>query len=93
MISERSKRLAVRRRRGQVLGLALRSKAQQREMRARGGGDPCAAERAQAYRVHIEWRFVSTHLGTGRPISFGRPAQALMRATYPPRGAAGWTAI
>src|ERR1700726_60885 len=58
MISERIKAaLAVRRHRGQVLGLALQSKAQQRRLRARARAalSRAAIERAEAYRVHIEW--------------------------------------
>jgi hypothetical protein len=81
MISERIKAaLAVRRRQGQVLGLALQSKAQQRRLRARARAalSRAATERAEAYRVHIEWALRQPGIyGTGRLISFRAAANQL----------------
>src|ERR1700726_4804417 len=58
LISERIKAaLARSKNRGKKLGLALQSKAQQRRLRARARAalSRAAIERAEAYRVHIEW--------------------------------------
>jgi hypothetical protein len=81
MISERIRAaLAVRRRQGQVLGFALRSKAQQRRLRARGRAAIRAAalQRAEAYRVHIEWALRQPPAyPTTRPISFAAAAHQL----------------
>lgn len=87
MISERIKAaLAVSRRQGQVLGFALRSKAQQRDLRARARAavTRAAMERAEAYRVHIEWALRQPSIyGTGRPISFLGAAKQLNHRNVP----------
>jgi len=81
MISERIKAaLAVIKERGQVLGFATRSPAQQRRLRsrARAGVQRAARDRAEAYRVHIEWALRQPAIyGTRRPISFRAAANQL----------------
>jgi len=81
MISERIKAaLAVIKDRGQVLGFTLRSKAQQRRLRARARAAVkiAALERAEAYRVHIEWALRQPPAyRTTRPISFRAAAHQL----------------
>jgi len=81
MISERIRAaLAIRRQQGEVLGFALRSKAQQRQMRARGRAAirTAALQRAEAYRVHIEWALRQPPAyPTSRPISFAAAANQL----------------
>lgn len=88
MISERTKAgLAVCRRQGQVLGFTSRSKAQQRRLRARARAavQTAALERAEAYRVHIEWALRQPPAyRTGRPISF-RAAANQLNACHLPR--------
>jgi DNA invertase Pin-like site-specific DNA recombinase len=87
MISERIQAaLAVRRRRGQVFGFALRSKAQQRRMRARARAalSRAARQRAEAYRVHIEWALRQPPAyRTTRPISFRAAANQLNARNLP----------
>jgi hypothetical protein len=87
MISERIKAaLAVWRRRGQVLDLALQSKAQQRRLRARACAalSRAAVERAEAYRVHIERALRQPGIyGTGRPSSFRAAANRLNDRNLP----------
>jgi DNA invertase Pin-like site-specific DNA recombinase len=91
MISERTKAgLAVAKLRGTKFGLALRSKAYRRRLNALGGAalTKAAVERAEAYRVHIEWAFRQpTVYGDGRPISFRAAANRLNeRNLESPRG-------
>jgi DNA invertase Pin-like site-specific DNA recombinase len=79
MISERAKAAAaVSKRKGKKFGLQLRSKAWQRRVSALGRAALVkeAVERAQAYRVHIEWAFRQPGLDGG-PISYRAAAEAL----------------
>jgi DNA invertase Pin-like site-specific DNA recombinase len=60
LISERNKAAAAaRKRKGLKFGLALRSKAWRRRVSALGSAalSKAALERAEAYRLHIEWAF------------------------------------
>jgi hypothetical protein len=60
VISERAKAAAaVAKRRGKKSGLQLRSKSERRRVSALGRAVLVqeAIERAEAYRVHIEWAF------------------------------------
>jgi DNA invertase Pin-like site-specific DNA recombinase len=74
MISERLKAaLAVAKAKGMKFGLARCSKARQRIVIAMGHAALRKAEmeRAEAYRLHIEWAFRQPSVfGGGRPISF-----------------------
>src|SRR5450432_406146 len=79
MISERIKAAkAVAKRRGQKSGLALRSKAERRRVVALGMAacQKAADERAEAYRLHIEWALRQPGLN-GRPIAFTAAATKL----------------
>ncbi len=79
MISERSKAAAeVAKRKGKKFGLQLRSKSWQRRVSAMGRAALVkeAMERAQAYRVYIEWAFARPGLDGG-PISYRAAAQKL----------------
>jgi DNA invertase Pin-like site-specific DNA recombinase len=72
MISERIKvAIAAAKRRGKKFGLQLRSKAWQRRVSALGRAalSKAAMERAEAYRLHIEWAFRQPGVD-GRPISY-----------------------
>ena len=79
MISERVKSAAVLQKlRGQKFGWALRPKAWHRKICAlsRAAASRAATERAEAFRVHIEWALRQP--GTmGRPISFSAAAKKL----------------
>ena len=81
MISERSKAAAaVRKRKGLTSGFALRSKAYIRRLSAQSNAiqRKAATERAEAYRLHIEWAFRQPGVfGTARPISFRAAAKKL----------------
>jgi DNA invertase Pin-like site-specific DNA recombinase len=71
MISERTKAgLAAAKRKGQKFGLAFRSKAWRRRISALGSAalTKAARERAEAYRLHIEWALRQPGM-YGRPIS------------------------
>src|ERR1700730_15789594 len=74
LISERNRAAAAaRKRKGLKFGLALRSKAWRRRVSALGGAalSKAALERAEAYRLHIEWAFRQPGVyGSTRPISF-----------------------
>jgi DNA invertase Pin-like site-specific DNA recombinase len=74
MISERIKAAcAIRKAKGMKFGLARCSKARQRIVTAMGHAALRKAEmeRAEAYRLHIEWAFRQPSVfGGGRPISF-----------------------
>jgi DNA invertase Pin-like site-specific DNA recombinase len=79
MISERIKAAkAVAKRRGQKSGLALRSKAERRRVVAlsMAACQKAADERAEAYRLHIEWALRQPGLN-GRPIAFTAAATKL----------------
>ena len=79
MISERIKAaLAVAKRKGKKFGVHLRSKAWQRRVSALGRAAlvNAAIERAEAYRLHIEWAFRQPGIN-GRPISFCSAAKRL----------------
>ena len=69
-------------RNGQKSGLALRSKAEVRRVVALGMAacQKAADERAEAYRLHIEWAFRQPGVyGTGRPISFRGYSNVFLR--------------
>jgi len=79
MISERIKAAkAVAKRKGQKFGLALRSKTERRRVVALGiaAWEKAAVERAEAYRLHIEWALRQPGL-YGRPIAFTAAARQL----------------
>jgi len=81
LISERCKAsAAVLKSKGKKFGLAVRSKAWRRRVSALGGAalSKAATERAEAYRLHIEWAFRQPGVyGSGRPISFRAAANRL----------------
>jgi len=79
MISERIKAAkAAAKCKGQKSGLALRSKAERRRVVALGMAacQKAADERAEAYRLHIEWALRQPGLN-GRPIAFMAAAKQL----------------
>jgi DNA invertase Pin-like site-specific DNA recombinase len=79
MISERTKAgLATAKRRGRKLGVAARSKAWRRRVRALGNAAIAkkAMERAEAYRPYIEWALRQPGMN-GRPISYTSAANRL----------------
>jgi DNA invertase Pin-like site-specific DNA recombinase len=81
MISERCKAsAAVLMRKGKKFGFAVRTKAWRRRVGALGRAAliKAAMERAEAYRLHIEWAFRQQGLhGSARPISFRAAANKL----------------
>jgi hypothetical protein len=81
MISERIKAaLAVAKAKGRKRGLAKCSKAWQRRVTALGHAaiKKAALERAEAYRLHVEWAFRQPNpYSSARPISFYRAANVL----------------
>ncbi len=93
MISERIKAAkAVAKRKGQKFGLALRSKAERRRVAALGKAawEKAAVERAEAYRLHIEWALRQPGLYE-RPIAFSAAASKLNeRSIESPMGGC-WT--
>jgi DNA invertase Pin-like site-specific DNA recombinase len=79
LISQRCKAAAaVAKRKGQKFGIALRSKAWQRRViaLAHAAWSKAAMERAEAYRLHIEWALRQPG-ENGRPISFRSAANKL----------------
>jgi DNA invertase Pin-like site-specific DNA recombinase len=79
MISERCKAAAARlKARGTKFGLAVRPKAEQRRISQLGRAalTRLATERAEAYRLHIEWALRQPGMH-GRPISFRAAAISL----------------
>jgi hypothetical protein len=79
MISERIKvAIAAAKRRGRKFGVQLRSKAWQRRVSALGRAAlvKAANERAEAYRLHIEWAFRQAGVD-GRQISYRGAADKL----------------
>ncbi len=85
LISERVKSAAVLQKlRGQKFGWALRSKAWHREIcaRSRVAARRAATERAEAYRLHIEWALRQP--GTkGRLITYSSAAKRLNERQIP----------
>ena len=80
MISERLKAaFAAAKRRGKKFGLQLHSKVVQRRIIALGHAaqTKAAMERAEAFRLHIEWALRQPSLISGRQISFASAAQKL----------------
>jgi DNA invertase Pin-like site-specific DNA recombinase len=81
MISERTKAaISVAKAKGKKRGLAKCSKAWQRRVTALGQAaiQKAALERAEAYRLHVEWAFRQPNpYSNARPISFYRAAGAL----------------
>ena len=79
MISERCKvAIAAAKRKGRKFGVQLRSKAWQRRVSALGRAalSKAAMERAEAYRLHIEWAFRQPGINGG-PISYRAAADQL----------------
>ena len=79
MISERVKAAkAAAKRRGQKFGLALLSKAEHRRIVSLSVAamDKAAAERAEAYRLHVEWALRQPGKN-GRPTTFNSAANRL----------------
>ena len=79
LISERCKAAAAtQKRKGQKFGLALRSKAWRRRVSAQGSAalTKVAVERAEAYRMHIEWALRQPGIG-GRAITLRAAANKL----------------
>jgi DNA invertase Pin-like site-specific DNA recombinase len=79
MIAERVKAATeIAKSQGRKFGLQLRSKSWQRHVSALGRAALCreADERAQAYRVYIEWA-LNRSRPDGRPISFSAAAKNL----------------
>ena len=81
MISERIKAaMAVAKAKGKKRGLAKCSKAWQQRVTALGHAaiQKAALERAEAYRLHVEWAFRQPNpYSNARPISFNRAANVL----------------
>jgi hypothetical protein len=79
MISERIKAAkAAAKRKGQKFGLALRPKAERRRVSllGRAACAKAAMERAEAYRLHVEWALRQPGVN-GRPITFCAAARVL----------------
>jgi DNA invertase Pin-like site-specific DNA recombinase len=79
LISQRCKAAAaVMKRKGQKFGIALRSKAWKRRVIALAhvASSKAAMERAEAYRLHIEWALRQPGQ-SGKPISFRAAANKL----------------
>jgi DNA invertase Pin-like site-specific DNA recombinase len=90
LISERNKAAAAARKlRGQHFGLQTVSKAEQRRISAlgRAAKSKAATERAEAYRVHIEWALRQPGFYPERRISFNCAADKLNeRSIEGPKG-------
>jgi DNA invertase Pin-like site-specific DNA recombinase len=94
MISERVKAaFAAARRKGKKFGIALRSKAERRRIIALGHAaqTKAAMERAEAYRLHIEWALRQPSLISGRQISFESAAQKLNERNIQCAGGGRWS--
>jgi DNA invertase Pin-like site-specific DNA recombinase len=94
MISERIKAaFAAARRKGKKFGIELRSKAERRRIIALGHAaqTKAAMERAEAYRLYIEWALRQPSLTSGRPISFESAAQKLNERNIQCAGGGRWT--
>jgi DNA invertase Pin-like site-specific DNA recombinase len=93
LISERNKAAAAaRRRRGVQNGIHSLSKAEQRRIAALGRAAiaKAAMERAEAFRLHIEWALRQPGL-RGKRISFNRAAEKLNERNIESPGAGTWT--
>lgn len=93
MISERIKAAkAVAKRKGQKFGFELRSKAERRRVIALGiaAWKKAAVERAEAYRLHIEWALRQPGL-YGRPIAFSSAARKLNERNIESPMGRSWT--
>jgi DNA invertase Pin-like site-specific DNA recombinase len=85
---------AVRKRKGHRFGLALRSKTERRQVNALGRAalTKLANERAEAYRLHIEWALRQPDVyGNGRPISFRAAANKLNERNIESATGARWS--
>jgi DNA invertase Pin-like site-specific DNA recombinase len=95
MISERIKAAkAIAKRRGQKSGLALRSRAERRRVAAMGKAAcaKAADERAEAYRLHIEWALRQPGLDA-RPIAFTAAATKLNARNIESPMGGRWTGV
>jgi hypothetical protein len=95
MISERIKAAkAVAKRKGQKFGFELRSKAERRRVIALGiaAWEKAAVERAEAYRLHIEWALRQPGL-YGRPIAFSSAAGKLNERNIESPMGGRWTGL
>lgn len=93
MISERIKAAhAAAKRKGRKFGMALFSKTERRRVSAMGSAAliRLAAERAEAYRLHIEWAFRQPGM-YGRPISRRAAAKKLNERNIPCAMGGRWT--
>jgi DNA invertase Pin-like site-specific DNA recombinase len=93
LISQRCRAAAViAKSKGKKFGLALRSKAWRRRVTALAHAalSKAADERAEAYRLHIEWAFRQPGLN-GRPISFRAAANKLNERNIESAMGARWT--
>ena len=93
MISERCRAaMLVRKLRGKKFGLQLRSQAWQRRISAMGRAAlvNAANERAEAYRLHIEWALRQTGWHR-RPISFRAAANCLNDRNIESMAGGRWT--
>jgi DNA invertase Pin-like site-specific DNA recombinase len=93
LISERLKAAAaIQKLRGQKFGVQLRSSAWQRRISALGREALCKAadERAEAYRLHIEWAFRQPGANK-RPISFRAAANKLNERNIESSQGKRWT--
>jgi DNA invertase Pin-like site-specific DNA recombinase len=92
LISERCKAAAAARKsRGTQIGMQMRSKAAQLRFAALGRAaiQKAATERAEAYRLHIEWALRQPGL-RGKRISFNRAAEVLNDRNVESPGGARW---
>ena len=95
MIAERIKgAAAAAKRRGAKFGVQLRSKAWQRRVSAMGRAAivKAANERAEAYRLHIEWALRQPG-PNGRPISFRAAANKLHERNLESVMGGRWTGL
>ena len=93
MISERVKAAhASAKRKGRKLGMALFSKTERRRISAMGSAAlrRLAVERAEAYRLHIEWAFGQPGMYE-RPISRRAAAEKLNERNIPCAKGGRWT--
>jgi DNA invertase Pin-like site-specific DNA recombinase len=93
LISERCKAaVAAQKRKGRKFGLARRSRAWQRRVSSLGRAalTKAASERAEAYRMHIEWALRQPGRN-GRPIAFHSAANELNERNIESSTGAGWT--
>jgi DNA invertase Pin-like site-specific DNA recombinase len=94
LISERCRAASLaRKRKGGKFGLALCSNAEERRASALGRAalTKAAMERAEAYRMHIEWVLRQPGLCAGRPISLRAAAQKLNDRNLESATGSRWT--